>query len=531
LLNDIQATTCQIGVLAADSETTNEMGAPDMRAMLLAATLAVVPIAGQAQDLPVLRMALADDADQLDPTLGRTFVGRIVFAGLCDKLVDIDTNLAIVPQLATSFTWSDSKTLQLRIRPGVQFQDGTPLDAAAVKYSLDRHLNMQGSSRRGELASMDHVEVVDPATVRVVLKSPSSPFLAQLTDRAGMIVSPKAAEAAGKDFALHPVCAGPFSFVERVAQDHITLDRFPQYWNAAAIKFSRVVYRTVVDSSVRLANLQAGALDMAERIQPNDVDAIRKDAKLKLAIYDGLGYQAITFNVNHGPRAQTPIGQDARVRRAFALSIDRAALVQVVYAGMPTPNAQAVPPPSPFYAPDVKPQPRDVAAARAMLAAAGVKTPVEVDLTVTNSPDQQQSGEVIQAMAAEAGFDVKVHAMEFASSLDADDRGDFSAHLIGWSGRADADGNTFSFLHTGAPLNVGAYSNPDMDLWLEGARVESEVAKRQALYAKAAAKSAEDLPLMYLYVPKNIVGMSAKLDGFAPVPDGIIRLQGVGLGK
>ena len=130
-----------------------------------------------------LRIALREDGDILDPTLARTYVGRIVFAGLCDKLFDIDEKLQIVPQLATSYEWSDDKTLVLHLRPNVVFHDGEPFDAAAVKYSLERHLTMQGSFRRAELSAIDHVEVVDPMTVRIVLKTPSGPFLA--TDRPG----------------------------------------------------------------------------------------------------------------------------------------------------------------------------------------------------------------------------------------------------------------------------------------------------------------------------------------------------------
>ncbi len=501
------------------------------RTILAAAITAAIPAAAMAQDLPTLRVGLASDADALDPTLGRSFVGRIVFAGLCDKLVDIDANLKIVPQLAQSFEWTDNKTLVFKLRPGVKFHDGTDFDAAAVKYSMERHLTMQGSGRRAEISALDRVEIVDPLTVRLVLKSPSAPFLAALTDRAGMMVSPKAAEAAGKDFSLKPVCAGPFKFVERVAQDHITLERFDGYWNKDAIKLGRIVYRTVVDPSVRVANLQAGALDMAESIAPTDVDAVKKNAKLKLAIYDGLGYQGITFNTNHGERAKTPIGQSELVRQAFSLAIDRAAMVQVIYAGMFTPTVQGVPAASPFYAPEVPVPPRDVAKAKALLAQAGVKLPVTVDLTVTNSATQQQEGEVMQAMAAEAGFDVKLRTMEFAASLDADDRGDFSAHLIGWSGRADADGNLYVFFHTGGPQNVGGYSNKDVDAWLDEARAVSDVGARKALYGKIAGQLVKDVPLTYLYINKWITGMSTKVDGYTPIADGMIRPQGITLAK
>ena len=115
---------------------------------------------------------------------------------------------------------------------GVTFHDGEVLNAAAVKYTLERYLTMQGSYRKGELSSIDHVEVMDPGTVRIGPRRPSGAFLAQLTDRSGMVLPPKATEAAGKDFGAHPVCSGPFKFGDRVAQDHVTLERFADYWDA-----------------------------------------------------------------------------------------------------------------------------------------------------------------------------------------------------------------------------------------------------------------------------------------------------------
>src|SRR5580658_9414061 len=242
------------------------------RILAVAALLAVCLLSGAAGAQTTLRIGLAEDPDIVDPTLARTFVGRIVFASLCDKLVDISPELDIVPQLATEWQWTDdNKALVMKLRQGVKFQDGEPMDAAAVKFSLERHLTLPGSNRKAEISALKSVEIVDDHTVKLVLDKPFAPLLAQLTDRAGMIMSPKAAEAAGDKFGEHPVCAGPFKFTERVAQDRIVLDRFADYWNKDTIHFDRVMFLPIPDTTVRLANLQSGQLDLIERMAATDL--------------------------------------------------------------------------------------------------------------------------------------------------------------------------------------------------------------------------------------------------------------------
>jgi len=478
-----------------------------------------------------LRVSLRQDLDVLDPTLTTSYVARIVLAGLCDKLFDIDEKLNIVPQLATGYEWSDDRTMVIHLRSGVHFHDGEIMDAASVKYSLERHLTLPGSFRKSEINSIDHVEIVDPATVRVVLKSPSGAFLAQLTDRAGMILPPKAAEAAGKDFALHPVCTGPFSFVERVAQDHVTLARFPGYWDAATIHFDKVVYQILPDNSVRFANLRAGTTDITEYLAPTDVATAKADPRLKLAVSDALGYIGLINNLNNGPRSDTPYGRDALVRAALDAAIDRVALVDVVFNGMFAPNAQPVAPNSPFYDEALTPPPRDLAKAKALLRQAGVTPPITLELLVPNQPDTLQAAEVIQSMAAEAGFDLHIVAVEITAATQIQMRGDYQIYLNGWSGRFDADGNTFQFLHTGQGNNFMGYSDPTVDELLEQGRDTVDLAQRRVFYHQAWAALRRDLPITYLYSPRNIVAMTAKLNGFRQVPDGMIHLQGMEMAK
>lgn len=497
------------------------------RFKMLATAALIAGLSLGAAQAQTLRIGLNEDADALDPTTARSFVGRIVFMGLCDKLFDIDANLNIVPQLATGYEWSaDNRSLTIRLRPNVMFHDGERMDAEAVRFSLDRHLNMQGSSRRAEISTIQSIDVVDPLTVRITLSAPFAPFVAQLTDRAGMIVSPRAAREAGANFAARPVCAGPMRFVERVAQDRIVLERFAQYWDAANIHIARVEYRPIPDSTVRATNLQAGALEMAERVAATDVPALRRNNRLSVVHYDSLGYNGITINVGNGDRARAPIGSNPRIREAFDLAIDRNVINQVVYNGEFTPTVQAVPPASPYHARAITPPARNLDRARALLREAGNPNPV-VNLTVINTPDQRQIGEIIQAMAREAGFDVRVQAVEFAALLQSQQRGDFEATIIGWSGRVDPDGNIYSFLFTGAPLNDGHYSNPQMDSLLNQTRATNELAARQRLWTQVAELSVRDRPIIYLVHPRNFVAMSTRVTGYRPISDGMIRLQGM----
>jgi peptide/nickel transport system substrate-binding protein len=501
---------------------------PQFLAATLFAVFAFAATAAVADDPKTLRIGLADDPDMLDPTLARTYTGRIVFAAMCDKLVDITPELDITPQLATEWHWvDDNKGLMMTLRQGVKFQDGEPMDAAAVKFSIERHLSMEGSNRKAEISAVSDIQIIDDHTIKLVLKTPFAPLLASLSDRAGMIVSPKAAQAGG-DFADHPVCAGPYKFVERVPQDRIVLERFADYWNKDAIHFDRMVFQPIPDSTVRLANLQSGSLDMIERLAATDLEAARKDARVKVFSVTGLGYQTLSVNLNNGPRAKSPLGQDPRIREALELSIDRTALNEVVFNGLFTPGNQWVEPKNPFY---VKSHPipaRDVAKAKQLLAAAGVSNP-HMTLLATTVPETMRAAQVIQAMASEAGFDIQIQAAESNTAIQASVDGQFDLYLTYWSGRIDPDGNLYNFVSCKGPpaLNVAKYCNPEVDAELDAARTVEDTAGRLAHYAKVADHVLNDRPLIYLWHPTWLFATSAKITGFTAYPDGLVRPQGM----
>jgi peptide/nickel transport system substrate-binding protein len=498
-------------------------------ALVLAAPLLAFGAGGAQAAGGTLRIGLNDDPNLLDPARSQAYTDRIVFAAMCDRLIDTDAHMDFVPQLATGWEWSpDNLSLTLHLRQGVHFQDGTLMDAAAVKTNLDRYRTAPESFRKSELKPVKDVEVVDPSTVRIILSAPYAPLLALLADRSGMMMSPKAIAAEGKDLFQHPVCAGPFTLAERVVQDHIRLDRFPGYWDAGKIALDHIRYQVIPDTTVRLQNLEAGAVDMIERMAPTDAAAVKANPHLRLAAVPSIAYRTILFNVANGPAAKTPLGQDARVRQAFAKSIDRGVLNQVAMDGQFIPNNQTEVPGSRYWDPAHPAPARDVAGAKALLKAAG-QDRVKFTLAVANNPVDGQIGQVIQSMAAEAGFDITLRQVESNAGADANRRGDFQAALQTWSGRADPDANISIWMSCDGFVNFGHYCNPQMDALLKEGRSVTDVAKRVPIYRKVVDTYLTDMPQVILYNYTWLYGLSDRVKGFVPTPDGIIRPQGISL--
>jgi peptide/nickel transport system substrate-binding protein len=496
-------------------------------AVTATALLLSLPATIQAQT--TLRIGLAEDPDILDPTMGRTYVGRIVFASFCDKLFDIDEKLNIVPQLALSHeTSADGKEVTIKLRPDVKFHDGEAFTAEAAKFSLERHLTFPGSFRKPELAAVDHIDVVDPLTIKLILKTPYSPLVAQLTDRAGMMMSPKAAKEAGDKFGLRPVCAGPYKFVERVQQDRMVFEKFADYWNKDNVHIDRIVYLPLVDATVRLANLKSGGLDLIERVLATDIKDVRADSRLVLSTAPELGYLGLTINVGND-KSKGSLSQSEKVRQALDFSIDREAINQVVFNGEFTPGNQWVSPTHPYYQKAFPVRGRDIAKAKALLKEAGVALPVAVDYMIPKGAENEAVAQVVQSMAAEAGFDIKIRVVEFATTFKQAQAGEFQVFQINWSGRIDPDGNLYGFMHTKAPQNDGGYSNPEADKLMEDARLITDPAQRKALYEKLTKILLNDEPIIYIYHRKLLIAHTRKVEGYRQMPDGLVRVVGLKL--
>jgi peptide/nickel transport system substrate-binding protein len=511
---------------------TRRLGAALALAVAVVAAGAGGSTSAEARAGGTLRIALAEDPDALDPTLARTFVGRMVFLHMCEKLYDLNAKLEIVPQLAAGLPAlsSDKKTMTIRLRAGVRFNDGTPMTAQAVKISLDRHRTLAGSARASELAPVASVDVVNATTVRLQLKDRFSPLAAQLADRAGMIMSPKQLEALGDKFATNPVCVGPFKFVSRAAGDRITLAKSEFYYARSKVKLNRIVFRIITDNVARAANLRSDDVEVMDRIQSTELPSISRDRSLRVIKATGIGYQGISINVGNKngigkafENVGTPLASKQLIRQAFELTLDRKVINRVVFGGTVLPGCLPVPPSSPYYDRSFTCPARNVARARTLIRQAAVPTPVRIRLMIGTDQVAARLGQVVQSMAEEAGFQVELQPTEFVTALRRQDQGNYDAFAIGWSGRIDPDGNIYQFVHSKGSLNNLGWSSPQMDLLLDNARKAASAQARRTLYRAAFRILRAQLPLIYLWHPINRHGVSNSVKGVQTYGDGLIR--------
>jgi peptide/nickel transport system substrate-binding protein len=341
-----------------------------------------------------------------------------------------------------------------------------------------------------------------------------------------MMVSPKAARALGDKFGTRPVCAGPYKFVERVAQGRIVGERFADYWDKANIHVDRVEFVPITDSSARLASLRSGDLQMMERVSPTDLAEVRADSRLKIVGVPELGYQMIPLNVGNGPRSKT--FADARVRQAVDLAIDRETLIKTVFNNEYIAGNQFVNPSNSYYDAKLPVHKRDVARARQLLREAGQPT-LTFTLIVPPERDRQEASQILQAMLAEAGITMNLQTQENVTMLSNGRKGDFEAYFTFWSGRPDPDGNVYSFVTCKGAQNDSHYCNADVDALLTKARQVNDPAERKHLYDAANEILVRDVPRLILWHRRVFTGYSARLQGFTPHPDGIIRLRGLKL--
>ncbi|MCA1645242.1 MAG: ABC transporter substrate-binding protein [Chloroflexi bacterium] len=509
--------------------------APDAAAPAGAAAPAPTPAggtssaaAGSPKKGGTLRVALGVDITTLDPFLSGSKLDRQVYHNLYDPLLVLDEKLGIQPNLAASWQTPDPKTLILKLRSGVKFHDGTDFNAQAAMMNFDRMANDPKSVRKGEVANIASTEVVDPLTVKINLKQADSSLLATLTDRAGMMVSPTAYKRLGADLSHDATGAGtgPFQFVEWVPDDHVLLKRNDAYWNTDAGPYlDQIRYRAIPDDTVKLQSLQGGEIDALDYLAPRTVSIAKTDGNL--VVIDVPSLAAFWYVLN----TTKPPFDNKALRQALTYAIDTEAIVKGVYLGIGVPANGPISPSSWAYDDTIKPIQRDLAKAKALLAQAGKPDGFAYSFEIINTPFNIQEAEVVKAQLAEAGITANVTPVDGARQLADGNSKTLESTTYTWSGRPDPDGNTYQFFHTtsGISLNWSGISNPELDKILEQTRTVSDHAERKKLYSQAIQILRDESVAVFIVHPVEPKALSSKLQGYVPIPDGMLRFKDVWL--
>lgn len=470
-----------------------------------------------------LSLALNSDLTTMDPHMSTAAVDRQVYQLIYDKLVDIDENLNIVPELASEWTISDDgMEYTFTLVEGVTFHDGEPFNAEAAKFNFDRMLDeATASPRRSEILQVTEVEAVDEYTLRLSLSQPFSPLLATLSDRAGMMISPKAVDELGDDLARQPVGTGAFQFVQWMQGDRLEVERFDDWWQEGLPYLDSVTYRPIVDASVRLTSLRTNEVQMIDQVSARDVAQAREDPDLVYSEIASLGFTYISLN------CMEPPFDNMLLRQAVAWTFDREAINTTIFFGTGEPAQTPIPPSSWAYDESVQVYEQDIDRARALLEEAGMPDGFEFTMLVTNSPDAIQLAEAYRAQIGEAGIVANLELLEFGTLLDRSNASNFQAISLGWSGRPDPDGNIYGYFHTDGGLNRVGYSNQEVDRLLDETRAISDTDERRALYSELLTIVAEEAPMIFIRFPAEIKIWRPVVQGFVHVPDGMMRMDAV----
>ncbi|HZU68321.1 MAG TPA: ABC transporter substrate-binding protein [Ktedonobacteraceae bacterium] len=480
-----------------------------------------------------IKVGLDADVTTLDPLLSTSLYDRQVMLNIYDTLVRLDANNSIVPDLATSWSYTSPTQLVFTLRTDVKFQDGTPFNADAVVFNINRILKTPTSPRYSEISSVQSVTAVDASHVQFTLKKPFAPLLAALTDRAGMMLSPTAVQKLGSSLANGPVNAGsgPFTFKEWVKGDHLTIVKNPHYWmkdaQGNALPYLQSIrYVPITNESVMYSNLETGTINVADDLGPTEVASAKSNPSLVYKQEPGLSFFGFMLNTKVAPF------NNVHVRRAIEWGVNRNEIVNTVLKGIGVVAQGPLSPASWAYNSSFAPYSYNINNAKSELAQAGKASGVSFTLLITSgSPLNAQEAQFIQSELQPAGITVNIKQETFTTLLNDTSAFNFQAALIGWSGRPDPDGNMYSWFHTGGGFNDMQYSNPQVDSLLEAARATSDQATRTSDYQQAEQLILQDAPYVFINYGVNEQATGTNIKNFTLLPTGLMNFASVYVGS
>lgn len=473
----------------------------------------------------VLNIGLQADPPTLDPALSSALVDRQLMANIYDTLFALQPDGKIVGDLVKTYKISsDGLTYTFHLQQGVTFQDGTPFNAAAVKFNFERDMQ-DTSARKSEVSAIKSIDTPDDNTVVLHLSQAYSPLLGVLTDRAGMMVSPTAVQKEGADYPNQPVGTGAYKFVSRVKGSTLTLEANPNYWQGAP-KIQKVVWHVFTDPNVELTNLQSGAVQLIDQVPASQLAALKSNSKFVVSNTAGLGYAGFYLNTSQAPF------NNMYLREAVDSAIDRSAIVKVALQNEASVGWSPFSSASPVYdAKESTPPAPDNAKVKKLLQEGGKPSGFSFTFQTATSPVAVQIAQMIQSMLGQDGITMKIQQLEFGTLLSNNQNHAFQASALSWSGRIDPDQNSYSFWHTGGPNNGSNFSDPVTDQLLDKARTVADMTQRKQIYNQFMDEMHKQDPYIFLYYPNNVYAYTNNLQGFKAYPDGVFRLKDYSFGQ
>lgn len=466
-----------------------------------------------AQDAEVketLTWAQSADVFSFDPNVGKETTAIQVTGNIYDTLFTVTADGEIVPMLATGWEQNDELTYTIKLREGVVFHDGSPFTAEDAKYSLDRAV---ASPAVNYIANfIDHVDIVDDYTIKMVTVAPYAPAIRNLT-HPGMGITCKAySEANGEDiYTTAPMGTGPFKFIEWKQGDYVKLERFDDYWGGPA-PMKYLTMRVIPEAAQRTIALETKEVDIAYDILPNDVE--RLNAADGVSVVSGPSLMCYYIGMNF----QNEYLSNVKVRQAIRLAVDVEPMISAIMYGGAQVATTVLAPACFGFQSDVQPAPYDVEQAKQLMKEAGYENGFELSIVVSDDQTRVEICQVIQNQLKEIGIDLKIDVVEQATYVDTVGRGAHELCFQNWTtSTADADYTYYPLFHSSCYGSQGgrAFGEiPGIDAILEKAKGCEDPNERIALYGQAEAliqEYAVNLPLMWTNLN---VGLTDQVEGF-----------------
>jgi peptide/nickel transport system substrate-binding protein len=472
----------------------------------------------------------AGDPDSLDPTVSRgSAIG--IYPEFCLKLFVSVRNhgtIGYAPLLAASLPEisKDKLSYTIRLRQGIQFNDGTPLNAQAVVTTVQRFMTYPGSSRASDFTNVESVSASGPYTVVFHLKSPD----ATLVTTQMYVLSPTALAKEGANFAANPVCAGPFMYDHRVPSDNVTLVKSPYWYQRDAVHLDKIVFKILPDAAAAAAALKAGDIQVLDQVSPTELAGVEKDSSLRVLRSPQLGWRGLIINMGNkngiGIRPYTnvgtPLASSATLRQAFEEAIDRNLLNKVVFGGIFQATCTPIPPANTAWFDSIKVPctPYDPSDAKKLVAKSGFTNPT-VHLLVANTTDRLRFAQFVQAQEAAVGINVIIDSTDSATSVTRATNGNFDTFLTGLEpGSVEPNGLVYQFFATPGVRNYGGYSNPRADYVLNNGLKATKIKARSTNYRVLHQILHDDRPTIFLYNETTLAAFSTSVSGVWLWPNG-----------